>query len=262
MIADFVARVVADPKINGFFLNSSLKADRLGTCLVRQVCGATGGPCKYGEEVAPELFDNTPCKAMLATHEGMGISQNDFADLAGHLVAALQAADVAQADIDTVVAVISPLAADIVEDPSNNATIYQRIGRKPGVSMVIGDFAGRVLADPSINGFFSATNANRLGTCLIRQVCGATGGPCVYGMEAGPELFDNVPCRDMTSTHAMSTNPVGGSGAGITKADFDTLVGHLVDAMNIGGVMMGDRDAILGVLGPMCPQIVAGGTGC
>jgi hypothetical protein len=59
------------------------------------------------------------------------------------------------------------------------------------------------------------------------------------------------------------TNPAGGSGAPITKADFDQLVMHLNDAMIANGSVGPDeREAILGALAPLCPMIVAGGTGC
>ena len=71
---------------------------------------------------------------MKDSHAGMKVSMQDFNDLAGHLVAALSAAKVAQADIDAIVAAVSPMANDIVEDKTNNATVYQRVGRKPAIT--------------------------------------------------------------------------------------------------------------------------------
>lgn len=262
VINGFVGRVAGDAKINGYFLNSSVSS-RLGGCLTKQVGALTGGPEVY--PAAGEPADADGCRNMKDAHLGMGISMDDFGDLAGHLVDELAARGVAQADIDTIVGVLGPMAADIVENPMNNETIYLRAGRKPGVTTVVNDFAGRVLGDVSINGFFTGTNANRLGTCLVRQVCGATGGPCKYGEEVGPELFDMTPCRSMAASHATLTNPVGGAGAPITKMDFDVLVGHLVGALDDAGVVTADRDAIVGVLGPLCPDIVTStvaGTTC
>jgi truncated hemoglobin YjbI len=263
VINDFIGRVVTDPKINGFFLNSDLDADRLATCLVRQLCAATGGPCLYGQEAGPELY-TAPCRGMEEVHRSLGISTADFNDLAGALVGSLTSSSpLSQADIDTIVGVIGPLAAVIVEDPSNDRTIYQRMGRKPAIQVIIADFITRVVGDATLVGFFTATNAERLGVCLVRQVCLATGGPCKYGLEAAFELFDDTPCKSMADVHMNATNPVGGGGAPITRADFDQLVGHLVDAMvAAGSVLPDDRDAIVGALAPLCPQIVAGGTGC
>ena len=60
VITDFVGRVVADPKINGYFLNSSVNGSRLVDCLVKQVGSATGGP---------EVYD---CRSMSESHAGLG----------------------------------------------------------------------------------------------------------------------------------------------------------------------------------------------
>jgi truncated hemoglobin YjbI len=85
VINDFVGRVLDDPKINGYFLNVAVDGGRLTTCLVRQVGNLTGGPQAYPGE-------DGMCRDMATAHEGLGISTNDFSDLAGHLVDALTAA--------------------------------------------------------------------------------------------------------------------------------------------------------------------------
>jgi hemoglobin len=112
VINGFVGRVVADPKINGFFLNASVNS-RLGPCLIKQVGALTGGPQKYPG--AGEPADADGCRNMKDAHTGMGVSNSDFADLAGHLVAELKAKEVTQADIDMIVAALTPLAPDIIE---------------------------------------------------------------------------------------------------------------------------------------------------
>jgi truncated hemoglobin YjbI len=236
VVDDFLARVTADPKINGYFLNGGVDAKHLGDCLVAQVGSVTGGPEKY------------TCKGMKAAHAGLGISKQDFDDLVGHLSDALVAAKVAQADIDTVLGVLGPMSKDIVEDTTNDADIYQRVGRKPAIQQVVTDFHANVMADARINAFFAKADGTRLATCLVRQVCEATGGPCKYGKEI-PEAEPGVKsaCRSMLDAH---------SGLGIAKADFDALAGDLVAALDADGVSTADRDAIVGVLGPMCKDIV------
>jgi hemoglobin len=255
VIGDFVGRVVQDPKINGYFLNAKLDGNRLTTCLVLQVASLTGGPQKY---------PSNGCRDMKSTHQGLKISTNDFNDLAGHLVAALQAAKVAQADIDAIVQGVTPTAADIVEDKNNNMTVYQRVGRKPGIATVVQGFAGRVLMDNRINGFFSKANAARLGTCLVRQVC-SIDGPCKYGEEVDgePGVSKAQPCQDMVTVHkGMTSPPGGGAGKPLTIADFSALVDDLVAELDADKVPPAEKMALLGALGPLCKQIVAGGTGC
>ena len=253
VMTDFVVnRVLKDPKINGYFLNAGTDGAKLINCLVLQVGTLAGGP-------TPQFtYPSAGCRNMKESHAGMKVSMQDFNDLAGHLVAALTGAMVAQADIDAIVAAVSPMANDIVEDKNNNATVYQRVGRKPAITTVIDMFVAKVVADARINGFFGMANAPRLKTCLVRQVCGID-GPCKYGKEVDgePGVAANNVCKDMKSSHMGITSP-----RAITKADFDALVEDLVMVLDAAGVAAADKMAILSALGPTCDDIVAGGTGC
>ena len=266
VINDFVGRVVADPQINGYFLNNTVNAGRLGTCLVRQVCDVADGPCIYGEGVEPELEvggNVVACRDMLSSHQGLGISTQDYNDLAGHLVDALNAAGASADDINELTLILTDpnFVSTIVEDENNDATVYQRVGRKPAIDLVVGNFINRVVGNAEINGFFGMTDAARLRTCLVRQVC-SIDGPCVYGAGVEPELMVSgniVECRDMLSSHQGLQDD---QGSPITLADFNALVGDLVTELTAAGVAMGDIDAILAALGPLCPDIVDGGVGC
>lgn len=240
IVDDFYSRLTNDTQINGYFLNASLDADNLKACLVKQIGKLTGGPDTYD------------CKDMKAAHAGLGISQSDFDDLVKDLTDALAAAKVSKTDIDKIVAVLGPMADDVVEDKTNDADIYQRIGRKPAIQSLVTAFHARVMNDAAINHFFANVNANRLAACLVRQACGATGGPCKYGDEVlntAPENLKSA-CRTMEDAH---------SGLHIMKADFDELVSDLVTEIDAADVAQSDRDAIVGALAPLCPKIVEGG---
>jgi hemoglobin len=240
VVASFLDSVKADPKINGYFLNSSLDGAHLASCLEKQIGSATGGPEKYD------------CKNMKDAHKDLHISKQDFDDLVGHLSDALVAAKVAQKDVDTILGVLGPMSAEIVTDGTNDASIYQRVGRKPAIQAVVTAFHENIMADARISAFFDMTNHDRLATCLVRQVCGATGGPCRYGEEivdAEPGIKDV--CRDMKKSHAELK---------IGYSDFGALVEDLVKALDGAGVKAADRDTILGVLGPMCTDIVTNTT--
>jgi len=147
--------------------------------------------------------------------------------------------------------------ATIVEDPDDDATVYQRVGRKPAIATVVDDFVVRVVGDMEINGFFTATDAARLSTCLVRQVC-AIDGPCKYG-EGVEAALNGTPCKDMASSHA---GLVDDNGDGISLQDFNALAGHLVAALDGAGVAASDRDAIVGAIAPLCGEIIADPAQC
>jgi hemoglobin len=114
-------------------------------------------------------------------------------------------------------------------------SLYDRLGGKDAITAVVDDFVGNVAADKRINAFFAKTDIPRLKRNLVDQICSATGGPCVY---TG---------RDMKTAH---------KGMGITDADFNALVEDLVKSLNKFNVPAKEQNELLGILGPLKPQIV------
>ncbi len=123
---------------------------------------------------------------------------------------------------------------------AGNDTLYKSLGGKKAIVAVVDDFVGRVAADNRINSFFKATASDpkrlaKFKKNLVDQICEAAGGPCKY---TG---------KDMKTAHA---------GMGISGGDFDALVQDLVAALDEFSVKDGDKQALLGVLGPMKKDIV------
>jgi hemoglobin len=119
-------------------------------------------------------------------------------------------------------------------------SLYDRLGGRTAIVAVVDDFVANCAADARINTFFAATAADpkRLAAFknhLVEQICEASGGPCKY---TG---------RDMKSAHA---------GMGISNADFDALVEDLTKTLDKFKVGKAEQGQLLGVLGPMRPQIV------
>ena len=259
LVGNFLGKVLANDKINAYFLTSDTEFDTLPTCVINQLGEATGcDGVTYG------------CRTMKASHEGLGISQQDFDDFAADFIAAWDEhkathPDVTDEDFTTVIGVLGGLAPEIVEDTANNATVYQRVGRKPAIKGLIGEpgaagsFVDNVANDASINGFFGATDFVRLNTCLTRQVH-SLDGPNTYGKEidpigaTDPGVSAAAPCADMVSSHANLVD--ANDGLGIEVADFSALVGDLVTAMTDAGVTTDDQNIIAGILGPLCSSIV------
>lgn len=122
-----------------------------------------------------------------------------------------------------------------VTGPTSTPSLYNRLGGKPAITAVVDQFVANVAADRRINGRFATTDIPRLKGHLVDQVCSATGGPCAYSG------------RDMKRTH---------TGMGITTAEFEALVQDLVAALDTFHVPGGEKQELLGLLGPMRKDIV------
>jgi len=132
-------------------------------------------------------------------------------------------------------------APAIAATQSASDSLYKHLGGKAAITAVVDEFVARVAADQRINSFFAATAADpkRLAAFkanLVDQICQASGGRCQYKG------------KDMKSAHA---------GMGIQSSQFDALVEDLVGALDKFKVADADKQALLGVLGPMKSDIVA-----
>jgi hemoglobin len=114
-------------------------------------------------------------------------------------------------------------------------SLYERLGGIEAIKAVVGEFAGRVLADNRVNKKFAKSDAPRLVLHLQEQICAATGGPCEY---TG---------KDMKSTHKYMK---------VTEGEFNALVGDLVGALDKFNVPEKEKNDLLAILGPLKSQIV------
>jgi hemoglobin len=119
--------------------------------------------------------------------------------------------------------------------PAQQVSLYQRLGGQPAITAVVDDFVANVAADSRINRFFARTDIPHFKKELVDQICQATGGPCTY---TG---------RPMRAVHA---------GMHITDADFNALVEDLVKSLNKFKVPPQEQQELLGILGPLKPDIV------
>jgi hemoglobin len=127
----------------------------------------------------------------------------------------------------------APVAA--VPGPPPAGTLYAQLGGEPAINAVIDKFIGIVAADPRINRFFAHADIPRLKSGLVTLVCQASGGPCVYNGRPMRVIHHNM--------H-------------VTDADFDALVQDLVAAMTQLNVPPPLQQQVLGLLGPLKPDVV------
>ena len=104
VVDDFAARCLADTRINKKFAKSD--PARLKAMLVDQICSATGGPCQYSG------------RDMKTAHKHMGVTDGEFSALVEDLVAALDKANVPQAEKTELLGLLAPMKPDVVEDKS------------------------------------------------------------------------------------------------------------------------------------------------
>ena len=114
-------------------------------------------------------------------------------------------------------------------------SLYDRLGGKDAITVVIDDFVANVAADKRINARFAKTNIPHLKQMLVDQVCSATGGPCTY---TG---------KNMKDAH---------KGMKITDADFNALVEDLTQSLDKHNVGAQEKTELLTALGSMKGDIV------
>jgi hemoglobin len=103
VVDDFVANMVADPRVNSRFKGMQPAAvSKLQTNLADQICDATGGPCAYlGRD-------------MKTTHKGMGITEAEWNATVENLVKALNKFRVPPKEQQELLSALSGMKKDIV----------------------------------------------------------------------------------------------------------------------------------------------------
>jgi len=132
-------------------------------------------------------------------------------------------------------AIAATAAAQNAMVAGQEKSLYERLGGIDAIKAVVGEFAGRVLADERVNKKFAKSDAPRLVLHLQEQICAATGGPCEY---TG---------KDMKSTHKDMK---------VTEGEFNALVEDLVGALDKFNVPEKEKNDLLAILGPLKSQIV------
>ena len=92
-------------------------------------------------------------------------------------------------------------------------TLYQRLGGYDAIAAIVDDWLGRLRDDPLFSRFRlgrSIDSRNRSRQLLVDQVCGLSGGPCLY---IG---------RDMKTSHA---------GMAITEDEWEANIQHIVSSL-------------------------------
>ena len=143
------------------------------------------------------------------------------------LVACASGSDATRADAPASTASSSPTAG--------GPSLYERLGRRPGIDAVMHTFVTNVGRDKRINVRFMFVDMDVLQAHLTDQVCAASGGPCPYTGRAMKPLHASMHVRG---------------------AEFDAMGEDLVAALKTNGVPERETKELLAIIGSTRADIV------
>jgi len=136
------------------------------------------------------------------------------------------------------VVAVAALAACATMEAKQEPLLYDRLGGRHPIALVVDDFVANVVADNRISARFKdlkPADVARLKSNLSDQICQAAGGPCSY---LG---------KDMKTAHKDMR---------IAEAEWNATVEALVKALDKHKVGAREKQELLGALGPMKKDIV------
>lgn len=135
---------------------------------------------------------------------------------------------------------VMPVTDQDIEDMAafyaiQGPSLYQRLGGKEAINMVVKDLLANGMADPRLNPRLSKMDGARCERQLTDLLCQATGGPCQYKG------------RDMKTAH---------TGAKVTETEWQGFADSLMKTFDRFNVPARERNDLLQMLLPMKADIV------
>jgi hemoglobin len=130
---------------------------------------------------------------------------------------------------------LSACAAPQQMEEQDDSSLYNRLGGRQAIIVVVDDFVNNVAADERVNRYFADTDLTGFKMLLTEQICEVSGGPCDYSG------------RSMRAAHA---------GMEISDQDFTALVEDLQKTLNKLDVPAREQSDLLTLLGGMKSDIV------
>ncbi len=129
-------------------------------------------------------------------------------------------------------------AEDAEAPPPAPKSLYERLGKKEGITAVVESFVKNVAADTAVNKSFAKTKGPKMDhfkQMMVEQLCEATGGDCKY---TG---------KPMKEAH---------KGMKITDKQWDAIVTDLKLALDENKVGEAEKTDLFALLAPMKDEIV------
>lgn len=114
-------------------------------------------------------------------------------------------------------------------------SLYQRLGGKGGLVLIVDGWLSRAAADGRLSGWFGPGVADRIRPRMVEQLCELSGGPCQY---AG---------RDMRAVHA---------GLRVDAMAYDAMLDALARSLAQLKIPAADQKALMQLLAPARAQVL------
>ncbi|MBU2952871.1 group I truncated hemoglobin [Marinobacter sp. F3R08] len=118
--------------------------------------------------------------------------------------------------------------------PHTDDSLYQQLGEREGIALVVEDLLYLIVDDGRINQQFKGIDVAQFHRNLTDQLCALSGGPCTY---TG---------RGMRELHADMA---------ITDTQFNALAENLILAMEQNDIPTGAQNRLIKQLLPLYPDI-------
>jgi len=115
-------------------------------------------------------------------------------------------------------------------------TLYERLGRREGITRITSDLMKNHLANPLVNvRYMASEDIERVERRAVEFFCAGTGGPEAYTGQ------------DMVATH---------KGMNISEQEFMSVIDDAMDAMQKNGIDDATRNEVLAVLWSMRREVM------
>jgi hemoglobin len=232
VVDNFLQRIFVNPVLNANphikQANSKVSFPAFKYLVTELIASATGGPQNYSG------------KSMVASHKHLHITEKEWDAFAGDFQATLNFFKVPEKEQKELFAIVGSLKADIVESPKK--TLYDRIGGKVAVALVVDDLIDKVRTDYVLNQNTVVRDMNLKGLpasfkyLVTEIVCQATGGPQVY---TGKPLKDSH--KDMK----------------ITDREWQQFVALFKATLDKFKVPLQEQQELVALMGSLKPDIVS-----
>lgn len=119
--------------------------------------------------------------------------------------------------------------------PTEEPTLYTRLGGKPVMTKVVSETIDQAASDPRTSRSFKDVKLQNVKDKIVEQICSLTGGGCKYTGDP------------MDKVHKGLKN---------TEAEMNLVVQWLRDSLDRNGVGTAEKNELLRVLAPMKRDIV------